>query len=54
MIKHVLKAVIQNNLSLEYANINLKNDKENILALRYTSIDLQNNKEIILEALYKI
>ena len=53
----VLKAVEQNGASLEFASIDLQNDKEVVLeaikeygySLNFASINLQNNKEFILE-----
>ena len=55
----VLKAIEINGLALEYASINLQNDKEVVLeaikqnehALEYASINLQNDKEVVLEAI---
>ena len=55
----VLKAIKKNGLALEYASVNLQNDKEVVLkaikqnefVLKYASINLQNDKEFIIESI---
>ena len=55
----VLKAIKKNGLALEYASVNLQNDKEVVLkaikqnefALEYASVNLQNDKEVVLKAI---